>query len=213
MQCDRGTPACERCIKAELACEGYETDMIWLNSNTGTTSNQEHAESPQTKAVSKVRPWSVTYKRGTRAGSHVTLPDSFTKSAREQLYFGLFWGVMIPERSRFSSQSTDLASVGWTNLLGDLYNSETALRFATIATATSVLGRLNDDEQLRLKGLQIYNWTVQEMIRAVKQPSRAKSDSLNLAARIMAFYEVNSPVRAKSLAHSNEKVVIASLWP
>lgn len=67
---------------------------------------------------------------------------------------------MVPEGLRFSPQSTDLASVGWTNLLGDLYNSETALRFATIATATSVLGRLNSDEQLRLKGMQVYNWTV-----------------------------------------------------
>lgn len=160
MQCDRGTPACQRCIRAELACEGYETDMIWLNSNTDTASNQEHTDSPQPKAVSKVCPCSVTYSRGTRTGSHVTLPDSFSRSAREQLYFGLFWNIMVPEGLRFSPQSTDLASVGWTNLLGDLYNSETALRFATIATATSVLGRLNSDEQLRLKGMQVYNWTV-----------------------------------------------------
>lgn len=51
------------------------------------------------------------------------------------------------------------------------------------------------------------------MIRAVKEPSHAKSDSLILAARVMAFYEVYSPVRAKSLAHSDENIVLASLWP
>lgn len=205
MQCDRGTPACERCIRAELACEGYETDMIWLNSNTNAAYNQGHADSLQSKAVSKVRPWSVSYTRDTRAGSRVTLPDPFARSAREQLYFGLFWNTMIPEGPRFSPQSSDLASVGWTSLLGDYYNSETALRFATIAMATSVLGRLNDDEQLCFKGLQVYSWTVQEMIRAVKEPNRAKSDSLILTARLMAFYEVYSPVRAKPLAHSDEK--------
>lgn len=187
--------------------------MIWLNSNTDAASNQEHTKSLQPKDVSKIRPWSVTYRRGTRAGSHVTLPDSFARSAREQLYFGLFWNTMIPEGPQFSPQSTDLASVGWTSLLGDLYNSETALRFATIAMATSVLGRLNDDEQLRLKGLQVYNWTVQEMIRAVREPNRAKSDSLIVAARLMAFFEVYSPARANSVAHSDEKLMIASLWP
>ncbi|KAK6447411.1 hypothetical protein FP744_10003661 [Trichoderma asperellum] len=97
---------------------------------------------------------------------------------------------MIPVGPRFSPESSDLASVGWTSFIGDLYNSETALRFATVATATSILGRLNNDEQLRLKGLQVYNWTVQEMIRAVKEPNRAKSDSLVLTARLIAFYEL-----------------------
>jgi hypothetical protein len=97
---------------------------------------------------------------------------------------------MIPDGPQFSHKSSDLASVGWTKFIGDLYNSETALRYATIATAACILGKLNDDEQLRVKGLQVYNWTIQEMIKAVKEPSRAKSDSLVLAARVMSFYEV-----------------------
>ncbi|KAL7922995.1 hypothetical protein ACQKWADRAFT_320364 [Trichoderma austrokoningii] len=198
--CDRRTPACRRCIRAELACEGYETDMIWLNSNANTAKKQGHTESPQPKAVSEARPWIVSYTRDARPGSHGTLQDSFARSSGEQLYFGLFWNIMIPEGARFSPQLMDLASVGWTSLLGDLYNSETALRFATIAIATSVLARLNNDEQLCLQGLQVYNWTVQEMIRAVKQPSRAKSDSLILAARLMAFYELHfGPERDPSL--------------
>lgn len=213
MQCDRGTPACERCIRAELACEGYETDMIWLNSNINTASNQEHTKSLQPKDVSKIRPWSITYSKDTRAGPHVTIPDSLARSAREQLYFGLFWNIMMPKGPRFSSQSMDLAPIGWTSLLEDLYNSETALRFATIAMATSMLGRLNDDEQLRLKGLQVYNWTVQEMIRAVREPKRAQSDSLIVAARLMAFFEVYSPLRANPVAHSDEKFMIAPIWP
>lgn len=97
---------------------------------------------------------------------------------------------MIPDGPQFSPQSSDLSSVGWTRFIGDLYNTETALRYATVATATSILGRVNNDEQLRLKGLQVYNWTIQEMIKAVKQPNRAKSDSLVVAARVMALYEV-----------------------
>lgn len=186
--------------------------MIWLNSNTNGASNQERNDSIQPKTVSEVRPWIVSYTRNRDAGSRVTLSDSFARSAREQLYFGLFWNIMIPVGPRFSPESSDLASVGWTSFIGDLYNSETALRFATVATATSILGRLNNDEQLRLKGLQVYNWTVQEMIRAVKEPNRAKSDSLVLTARLIAFYEVCFPARAHSLTRSNEKFMIALLW-
>lgn len=136
MQCDRGAPACNRCIRARLSCEGYETDMIWLNSNTNGASNQERNDSIQPKTVSEVRPWIVSYTRNRDAGSRVTLSDSFARSAREQLYFGLFWNIMIPVGPRFSPESSDLASVGWTSFIGDLYNSETALRFATVATAT-----------------------------------------------------------------------------
>ncbi|KAM0258252.1 hypothetical protein ACHAQJ_003894 [Trichoderma viride] len=97
---------------------------------------------------------------------------------------------MIPDGPQFSLESSNLASVGWTRFIGDLYDSETTLRYATVATAASILGRLNNDEQLRLKGLQVYNWTIQEMIKAIKDPDRAKSDSLVLAARVMAFYEL-----------------------
>ncbi|EHK24492.1 uncharacterized protein TRIVIDRAFT_31465 [Trichoderma virens Gv29-8] len=165
--CDRRTPACDRCVRAQLSCEGYETDMIWLNSTASTA-----------------------YAKKRQSGSHVILPDSFARSAREQLYFGLFWSIMIPDGPHFSPESSDLSSVGWTRFIGDLYNTETALRYATVATATSILGRINNDEQLRLKGLQVYNWTVQEMIKAVKQPSRARSDSLVVAARVMALYEL-----------------------
>lgn len=173
--------------------------MIWLNSNVNGASNQERDDSLQPKTVSEARPWIIRYTRNREAYSHVTLPDSFTRSAREQLYFGLFWNIMIPEGRRFSPKSSDLASVGWASFIGDLYNCETALRFATVATATSILGKLNNDEQLRLKGLQVYSWTIQEMIRAVKDPNRAKSDGLIIAARLMAFYEVCVPARAHSL--------------
>ncbi|KAK4067836.1 transcriptional regulator family: Fungal Specific TF [Trichoderma harzianum] len=188
--CDRRTPVCDRCVRARVTCEGYETDRIWLNSTASAASNQECCTPPQLEAVSDIRPWIVSYAKRRDSGPHVVLPDSFARSAREQLYFGLFWNIMIPDGPQFSPESSDLSSVGWTRFIGDLYNTETALRYATVATATSILGRMNNDEQLRLKGLQVYNWTIQEMIKAVKQPNRAKSDSLVVAARVMALYEL-----------------------
>ncbi|QYT01360.1 Zn(2)-C6 fungal-type domain-containing protein [Trichoderma simmonsii] len=188
--CDRRTPVCDRCVRARVTCEGYETDRIWLNSTASAASGQESCTSPQLEVVSDIRPWIVSYAKRRESGSHVVLPDSFARSAREQLYFGLFWNLMIPDGPQFSPESSDLSSVGWTRFIGDLYNTETALRYATVATATSILGRINNDEQLRLKGLQVYNWTIQEMIKAVKQPNRAKSDSLVVAARVMALYEL-----------------------
>ncbi|KAL7944431.1 hypothetical protein V8C42DRAFT_353748 [Trichoderma barbatum] len=188
--CDRRTPACDRCVRAQLSCEGYETNMIWLNSTASAKSAQKCCTPPRLEAASDIRPWMVSYAKQRQSGSHVMLPDSFARSAREQLYFGLFWSIMIPDGPQFSPKSSDLSSVGWTRFIGDLYNTETALRFATVATATSILGRIHNDEQLRLKGLQVYSWTVQEMIKAVKQPNRAKSDSLVVAARVMALYEL-----------------------
>lgn len=167
--------------------------MIWLNSTTTTTSPpsaQTCCKSPQVEQVSDLRPWLVSYARKRESSSHVILPDSFARSAREQLYFGLFWSIIIPDGPQFSPESSNLSSVGWTRFIGDLYNTETTLRYATVAMSTSILGRMNHDEQLRLKGLQVYNWTIQEMMKAVKQPSRATSDSLVVAARLMALYEV-----------------------
>ncbi|KAL7912807.1 hypothetical protein GGI35DRAFT_263280 [Trichoderma velutinum] len=191
--CDRRTPVCDRCVRSRVTCEGYETDRIWLNSTASAASNQGCCTPPQSEAVSDIRPWIVSYAsyaKKRESDSHVVLPDSFARSAREQLYFGHFWSIIKPDGPRFSPESSDLASVGWTRFIGDMYNIETTLRYATVATATSILGRINNDEQLRLKGLQVYNWTIQEMIKAVKQPNRARSDSLVVAARVMALYEL-----------------------
>ncbi|KAL7937500.1 hypothetical protein V8C35DRAFT_292656 [Trichoderma chlorosporum] len=188
--CDKRTPACDRCVRARLSCEGYETGMIWLNYTTEVASNEECCTAPRLEKASEIQPWLVSYAKKTQSSPRVILPDSFARSAREQLYFGLFWSILIPEGPQFSPESSDLASVGWTRFIGDFYDTEPALRYATVATAASILGRVNNDEQLRLKGLQVYNWTVREMIKAVRQPSRARSDGLVVAARVMALYEL-----------------------
>ena len=99
---------------------------------------------------------------------------------------------MLANGRKYTETSKGLASVDWTDLVGELYQSEPVLRYAAIAWATSLLAERDQDNQLRIKGLLAYNDSVAEMGRALQKPSWYRSNGLLVAARLMSGYEVSS---------------------
>ncbi|KAK5997092.1 hypothetical protein PT974_02444 [Cladobotryum mycophilum] len=188
--CDKQEPSCLRCSRAGLACEGYGKDLIWLHTGAAGSSEQSSTSPSQLQQASADRPWFVRYERKKESNERIALSDNLVRSAREQLYLGFFWDVMTPSGRDASLDSLDLPAIGWIKVIPTFYNSEIAVRYVAIATAASMLGQSRKDAQLYSKGFQVYNWSIREMVKAIRQPERAKSDGLLVAARLMALYEI-----------------------
>ncbi|KAK2592341.1 hypothetical protein QQS21_009960 [Conoideocrella luteorostrata] len=101
--------------------------------------------------------------------------------------------AMLPGGRAYSTTAQTYASGGWTSTIPELYDSESTLRYASMATAASIIASDNNDEQLRIKGLQTYNRAVGEASKALQQPDWYKRDGLLAASRLMATYEVLFP--------------------
>lgn len=64
------------------------------------------------------------------------------------------------------------------------------MRYSTLAISTAMLGVQSRDGQLLRKGMETYGRALQEMIIALSDPHRHKSDGVLAAARLMQLYEV-----------------------
>ncbi|KND88028.1 hypothetical protein TOPH_07313 [Tolypocladium ophioglossoides CBS 100239] len=118
------------------------------------------------------------------------MPDALVRTAREQLYVGLFCTASLPYGRPYSQQASNLSSNGWTRFIAGLYKSEETLRHTAVALSTAILGVQNHDSQLSLKGLQAYNRALREMSKALKQPHRFRGDGLFATSRMMQLYEL-----------------------
>lgn len=150
------------------------------------------------RSLSNSPPWKVRYAAPSADGVAAALPDSLVRSAREQLYFGLLISAMLPGGRPYSAGAIKFASVGWTNHVPTLYDTEPALKCATVALSMSLLAEDNGDAQLRIKGLQTYNHAVYQVARALQRPDWFQRDGLLAAARLMASYEVGFDMYAYS---------------
>lgn len=97
---------------------------------------------------------------------------------------------MFPCGRPYSIEAGKLSSVNWSRYIAPLYDSEAALRYATVAISSSIIGRQQGDRQLRLKGIQAYNLAVVTMAKALQQPDWYLRNGLLVAARVMANFEV-----------------------
>lgn len=153
------------------------------------TSKRYHGQSTTNQAVQK--PWAVRYSRAIISDDvEVTLPDPLVKTSREQLFIGIFCTSSLPYGRPYSSRAANLSSNGWPRIVSSLCNSDGILRQAAVAVSAAVIGAQQNDDQLRLKGLQAYYNSIREMAKALGRPYQFQSDGLTAANRMMQLYEV-----------------------
>lgn len=193
-QCDKAVPSCGNCKRSGIKCEGYTDAYVWVPQSREEDRDSHTASKPdsiQTGQQTETTQQGLIRYRNYDDALSVALPTALSKSAREQLYFGLFTDAMFPSGRVYSQEATKLSSVSWSRHISTLYTTEAALRYATLAVSSSIIGRQQGDMQLRLKGIQMYNMAVLAMARALKQPDWYLRDGLIVAARVMANFEVS----------------------
>lgn len=87
-------------------------------------------------------------------------------------------------------KASSLSAGSWMAFLDTLHQSESTLRYATYAISCTMLGIRDDNIQLRMKGLQTYIMSLQELGKALKDYQRATSDGLLAAVRSLGSYQV-----------------------
>lgn len=123
----------------------------------------------------------------------IVLPINLTQSAREQLFMGVFGSTLLAAGTTTpSNEAMGFASMGWTKHIGPLYETDPAVRCATMATSSAIIATLHNDKQLQVKGIQAYNGAVVEMVKGLQRTNWYKRDGLLTAARLMATYEVST---------------------
>ncbi|KAJ6437310.1 hypothetical protein O9K51_10284 [Purpureocillium lavendulum] len=170
--CDRATPVCNQCKKSELPCGGYDRVFTFVHSTIEQKTNSS----------------------GVQDGKHgveIILSDPLVRTAREQLYLGHLWNIMLPKGHLIPARLSEQSSPGWAGLVSELYDVEPSLRYAVLATALGCLasGTKERGEMLN-KGLQTYHLAVQEIGKALKQRHAYKRDGLIIAAGLMASFEL-----------------------
>lgn len=171
-------------------CGGYGRDLIWVHASAPEPAKIEDAEAREASISPHIVPWRAHYAVSEGEGINIVLHDSLVRSARQTKYLGTFWSVYLPDGKEFSALARQRTPCGWTDTLGQLYDSEPTLQMAALAISTSVMGGESNDQQLRIKGMQTYSRALQEMSVALKDSKRWLGDGLLAAVRIMELYEV-----------------------
>ncbi len=137
------------------------------------------------------RPWLTRYAK-TYNDSKPGLPDPLVRSAREQLYLGHLWDVMLPREQQVAVGTARPGAQNWATLITQLYDKEPGLRHVVIATAMGCLASLGTGRQEMLaKALETYTQAAREIGKALQRQTAYKSDGLVVASALMASFDVS----------------------
>ncbi|PTB35646.1 hypothetical protein M441DRAFT_31853 [Trichoderma asperellum CBS 433.97] len=201
--CDKNVPSCHQCIRSGLQCGGYGRDLVWVNTtpdgdDTGKAVPLPTRGKSSSTSSTQQRPWSVIYT--TRGANHVntniTLHDSLTRSAREELYFSTLISTALPYGHLLSARASDVLTNGWVSAVKAYYDKEPAIRYASLAMSVGFMGveerkkQITQSSQMTLQGFEAYNKAILEMVRGLSDSKRSKNDGIIVAARILQFYEL-----------------------
>src|SRR4051794_35093161 len=102
-------PFCGQCVSRGLKCDGYEHQMLFINTTTdGPPPRRQHRRQPRNEQQSR---------QPNSAQSLLLLPGpgndkTLTWSAYEESYFGLFWNAYLPHGRQLTSQVMGYTSGG-----------------------------------------------------------------------------------------------------
>ncbi|KAH7233159.1 hypothetical protein BKA59DRAFT_314896 [Fusarium tricinctum] len=177
--CDKKAPFCGQCLALGIACEGYDRQQIWLNSQGSKQTIYSHSSkssSPEYESSSRGSP------------SGVVLHDSLVRTARAQKFTGLFWSDYLSGGNGFSLKASGTTGPQWMRLYENLSEIEPTLQYVAMALSTATLGANNNDTQLKRKSQQAYGLALQQMVTSLESQSR-NQDGILAAIQLMRIYE------------------------
>ncbi len=115
---------------------------------------------------------------------------SFERSALESKYFETYWSSLLPNGEAFSPIAVRSTTLGWTNIVQELYPKDDLVRFALLASATGLLGQHSGEKSLVMEGWRMYNRSLQVLANSLPAVSQEKSNRLHVTCKLLAQYEV-----------------------
>jgi hypothetical protein len=121
----------------------------------------------------------------------IALRDSLARTAREEKYLDLYVSWYLCSGLHVPSKGSISPAAGWlVNLKVLLGDAEKTFRYAVLATSTTMLGCRDGDNQLRVKGLQVYTVALKALAKVLNNAAPTTSVSVIAAIRLMGSYEV-----------------------
>lgn len=180
--CDLERPTCGQCARLNVPCAYDERRFTFVSHDA-----PEAGSSRLTSRRSGAQP--------TRSSSNTpplasgSQSQSLVRSAFEQQIIGEFWTEFLPKDDIRSRSLAYLDAAPWVEVAQSLATQDTTVRFALDAVAFASLGRIRLDENLQERGIELYGRALRETNRGLQQPTRAQSDGLLAACRLLGLYE------------------------
>ncbi|UNI21316.1 hypothetical protein JDV02_007317 [Purpureocillium takamizusanense] len=186
--CDQAIPVCSQCKKSGLRCGGYSRDLTFVHSAVQCSVLSSNNGDGSTRTPQ--RPWLARYAKPSTEAK-IIIQDSLIRSAREQLYLGHLWDVMLPKGHRAAVGSARQGDTGWGTLISSLYDKEPSLRYVVVATAMGCLSFSGTGRRdMLIKSLESYTAAVREIGKELKGQAAYERDGLVVASALMASFEL-----------------------
>lgn len=166
-------PACGQCQKLGLKCDGYERETVFINITAGPSSADDKHRLEQASPQVLV------------------LPDALARSAYEEKYLGIFWGIYLPQQKQFPPHVTRYTGGGWTNALPQLCSVSPPIRKVLLALCLTTAGRAETKSWEKDEGLRCYMSSLRDMSGTLARLKTADPTTLCVASRLYSLYEVS----------------------
>lgn len=119
----------------------------------------------------------------------ISLPHSLVNSAYREKTLEVFFSMYLP-RSEHDDRDHLIRPSDFTDVLSRAYAHDEALKLAAIALGTSMLGKMQGEEEWVRQGRKLYGQALKETRKAFLDQERVNSDALLLVPRIAAIFEM-----------------------
>lgn len=203
LQCDLGRPACDRCKRAEVRCEGYERYPVFINrDSTGCLQKRlplEEVKPQTTSRESESRfecidaPTLDVEVRGLKS----TVFHFQSRSIEAARFTTYLWQtfVRIPP-SAYALQSPPHLL----HYVIELPDAQPSLREALLAVSVANYGKRQGDPQALRAARRLYTRSLGLLQQALRDPQLARHDDTLVTIGLMVLYELFDPTTDDAMA-------------
>jgi hypothetical protein len=201
MQCDLRRPFCLQCEQRGLVCGGYDDHRVFVAQTdyTFATSPRSRSESSdenvaiklhakENLGISRLTKRQFDYRGSDSFG--IILPEHLLRSAYGEKSMEICWDNFLPHDSASGAGLKIIITSPLPNVLPTLYVKDEALRMAVLAFSSAVAGQAKGDDWLINQGKKMYGKALQELSKALLDPSRAQGEAMVAVPRVMGLFEV-----------------------
>jgi hypothetical protein len=170
---------------------------VFVNAGLGETSASAVARyTPSAAAVSPPK---------------ILLDDSLVKTAYGEKYLDMFWDMYLPDGWSLDNKTLSDFSVGtWTTLARNIYQNEPAVKVALLAHCFATVGTRDNKKWMVDQSLKMYVTALGNVRAGLYHRTKWRSDSLVVASRGLASYEVRHFVESTSCLHHPIQLTLIS---
>lgn len=188
MRCDLGHPACQRCRRAKLDCEGYERYPVFIDRTTAGIQKRKPLEEAKARDPSNVGQGLVPHRQLEPAAEYIVqLPHLPSRAIEACRFTSWFCETFI--QARPSKHVLETPS-HWLKYVFDLPSPEPVLSEALLAVSVTRCGKVQHNATIVREGRRLYTGSLRLLQHALSHPSLAVHEDILATAGLMILYEL-----------------------